>query len=269
MTLRQIHYQLVSRQGRENTYRAYKNLSPILVDARRRGDIRWEQIEDRLRRPRGVNMWRDAANFARIVPGSYRRDVWATQPRYVECWVEKDALSGVFSQTLAPYGVAFHVGRGYDGWSSIYNAAEVYQGRGRRAAARDILILYFGDLDPSGEDMPRSLQERLADRGVYPAIRVVSLTPADVSRYQLAENFTPPKEKDSRTPGYEARHGYAPGEAKCWELDALPQPVLRARLVEAVESALDIDALRMVWEREAVEREAIQRALAPIIAQDA
>jgi hypothetical protein len=262
MTLRQIHYQLVSRQGRENTYRAYKTLSPLLVDARRRGEVGWEQIEGRLRRPREVNMWEDAGDFARWMPGQYRRDVWATQPRYVECWVEKDALSGVFSRTLAPYGMAFHVGRGYDGWSSVYNAAEVYKDRSDRRDAHDILVLYFGDMDPSGEDMPRSLRERLADRGVRPDIRVVSLTEADVSTYHLAQNFTPPKETDRRTPGYLARHN---GVRKCWELDALPQPILRTRLIEAVEGVLDMDALRVTWAREARERAAIARVLAPLI----
>ena len=34
-----------------------------------------------------------------------QRDVWPTQPAYVEVWLEKDALSGIFEQELRPYGV--------------------------------------------------------------------------------------------------------------------------------------------------------------------
>ena len=36
----------------------------------------------------------------------------------------KDALSGIFEDALEPYGVTLDVGRGFDGWDSIRNAAE-------------------------------------------------------------------------------------------------------------------------------------------------
>ena len=42
--------------------------------------------------------------------------MWADQPRYCECWLEKDALSGIFEEVLEPYGVTLNVGRGFDGW---------------------------------------------------------------------------------------------------------------------------------------------------------
>jgi hypothetical protein len=32
---------------------------------------------------------------------------------YVEVWLEKDALSGIFEDVLRPYGVTLNVGRGY------------------------------------------------------------------------------------------------------------------------------------------------------------
>ena len=51
--------------------------------------------------------------------------------RYLEVWLEKDALSGIFEDVLRRYGVTLNVGRGYDGWDSIQNAA----GASRTASA--------------------------------------------------------------------------------------------------------------------------------------
>ena len=46
MTLRQVYYQLVSRQVVENNRSQYQALSKLLVTARREGEIPWEWIED-------------------------------------------------------------------------------------------------------------------------------------------------------------------------------------------------------------------------------
>src|SRR5438132_8528385 len=90
MTVRQVYYQLVSRQVIENNRSAYQAVSSLLVDARKENAIPWEWIEDRLRRPRSVSMWNGLADFMSTVCDSYRRNVWETQPSYVECWLEKD-----------------------------------------------------------------------------------------------------------------------------------------------------------------------------------
>ena len=114
MTVRQVYYQLVSRQVIENNRGQYQAVSNALVSARQEGVIAWEWIEDRLRRPREVAMWEDPAGFAQDVVHAYRRDVWATQPQLLETWLEKDALSGIFEDVLRRYGVTLNVGRGYD-----------------------------------------------------------------------------------------------------------------------------------------------------------
>jgi hypothetical protein len=62
-------------------------------------EIPWDWIEDRLRQPRAVSMWADLTDFAETARRAYRRDVWPSQSRYVECWLEKDALSGIFHNT--------------------------------------------------------------------------------------------------------------------------------------------------------------------------
>jgi hypothetical protein len=64
MTVRQVYYQLVSRQVIENNRSQYQAVSNALVDARKDGVIPWQWIEDRTRRPRGVQMWDDLMDFS-------------------------------------------------------------------------------------------------------------------------------------------------------------------------------------------------------------
>lgn len=248
MTVRQVYYQLVSRQVIENTRSQYQAMSNILVAMRKDGIIPWAWIEDRMRRPRSVSMWNDLAGFADTAVEAYRRNVWSTQPHLIECWLEKDALSGIVEDALEGYGVTLNVGRGYDGWDSIHNAAV------RFGDGDGVTVFYFGDLDPSGEDMVRSLRERLAFFDCHPEIIKCALTPEDVERYGLPPDFT--KATDTRRAKFVERHGDI-----SVELDALPISVLRDRVVSEVEARMDLDALAEVQATEAEERERLRIAL--------
>ncbi|HEY8666434.1 MAG TPA: hypothetical protein VIL86_07205 [Tepidisphaeraceae bacterium] len=248
MTVRQVYYQLVSRQGIKNNRGRYQAVSDALVAARREGIIPWDWIEDRLRQPRHVSMWDDLADFAEAAIQSYRRDVWATQPRRVEAWLEKDALSGIFQDVLNPYGVTLNVGRGYDGWASIQRAAE------RFGDGDSVDVLYFGDFDPSGEDMVRSLIFRLACLGSAPTIVKCALTADDIRRYNLPPD--PTKSTDNRAAKFIAEHG-----DNCVELDALPVDVLRRRLEETVRDRMDIEA----WEQVRALEQQDHRQLAGVL----
>ena len=248
MTVRQVYYQLVSRQVIENNRGQYQAVSNMLVDARKDGSIPWEWVEDRLRRPRTVSMWTDLPDFVNTVRRSYRRDVWPMQPAYLEVWLEKDALSGIFEAVLSGYGITLNVGRGYDGWDSIHNAAD------RFGDGDGMTVLYFGDFDPSGEDMARSLVERLAFFDCNPELIKCALTRDDVTRYNLPPDFT--KATDTRRAAFVAKHGDI-----SVELDALPAAVLRSRLVTEIENRLDLDALAEVKQLERADRRRLESIL--------
>jgi len=247
MTVRQVYYQLVSRLVIENKQSQYNAVCNLLRDARKEGVIPWEWVEDRLRRPRTVAMWEDLTDFAHVAR-QYRRDIWRTQPHYVEVWLEKDAVSGIFEDVLDRYGVTLNVGRGYDGWDSIHNAAERF-GNGAEST-----ILYFGDFDPSGEDMVRSLRERLGFFDCNPETVKCALTFEDVERYQLPPNFA--KASDTRRAAFVARWGDL-----AVELDALPADLLRGRLIREVEARLDLGALASLKALESAERERVVASL--------
>jgi len=242
-TVRQVYYRLVASQVIENTISQYKAVSGALVQARQEGLIPWEYIEDRLRRPRAVNMWEDLQDFLQDVKRAYRRDVWQEQGELLEVWLEKDALSGIFEDVLRPYGVTLNVGRGYDSWSSIREAAMRYEDWGG-----PVTVLYFGDFDPSGRDMVRSLGERLGFFGTCPEIEIMAILSDDIDKYDLPPAFT--KRTDTRRAGFVAKHG-----DRAVELDALPLPVLRERIESTVRDRLDLDALRLVWAQEKRDQE--------------
>lgn len=248
MTLRQLYYQLVAREIIENNMGQYKRLSKAIVAARQSGAIPWDWIEDRTRKPRPVPMWNDLADFGETVIGAYKRDVWSTQPRYIESWLEKDAISGIFADVLQKYGVTLNVGRGFDGWSSIKGAAD------RFGDGSETTVLYYGDFDPSGEDMVRSLRARLKYFGCDPEIVKCALTLDQIHEHELPPAI--PKTSDTRTPAFVEKYGDV-----SVELDSLPVDVLKAGLVREVESRMDLDALEAVREQEERDREKLVGAL--------
>lgn len=248
MTVRQAYYQLVSGQVIENSKSQYNSVSKALVEARKEGIIPWEWIEDRIRRPRMVQAWDGLGDFIETVRRAYRRNVWESQPRLVECWLEKDALSGIFEEILRHYGVTLNVGRGYDGWSSIRNAAKRYE------AWESVSVLYFGDFDPSGEDMVRSLRDRLEELGATPRIVKVSLTMEDIVRYRLPPD--PAKLTDTRAKDFIAKHGDI-----SVELDALPLGVLKTKIRQSIEESMDLEALAEVRATERQDIEVLGRLL--------
>ncbi len=111
MTLRQVHYRLVSRDDiiHPNTVSAYDTLSGWLRDDRLNGGVPWEWMEDRLRQATTWAMWDSPAEFLHSVRDRYHRNVWQDQTHYVEVWCEKDALSDIFSGVVSGYGVALNI----------------------------------------------------------------------------------------------------------------------------------------------------------------
>lgn len=249
MTVRQVFYQLVSWQVIKNTQSMYNQVSTLLVEMRQTGLIPWEWIEDRTRAPRQVSMWNGLPDFAETAYNAYRRNVWDDQDTLIEVWLEKDALSGILSQITNEYRVTLNVGRGYDGWSSIHEAGVRYIEWGK-----PVVILYFGDFDPSGVDMVRSLEERIRFFGASPEMIRCALTREDIDDFSLPPN--PTKITDSRRKAFVDEYGDI-----AVELDALPVNVLRARVRHAIEARIDLDAIERIKKQETEERNALYDAL--------
>jgi len=159
LTLRQLHYQLVTKNWTVNHDTAYKKLSSILDDCRYSGEVDWKGFEDRGRVPSIPYMVDDIADAFQDTINTYRIDRQKGQPNHVELWTEKDALSGILSRSTRKYGIYLVVNKGYTSSSAIYGAYERIVER--ILNGQSVTILYFGDHDPSGLDMIRDIRERL------------------------------------------------------------------------------------------------------------
>lgn len=159
LTLRQLHYQLVTRNWIVNHISAYQKLSGLLDDCRYGGLIDWKAIEDRGRVPYIPYWVKDVEHALQDSLDQYRVDRQKDQETHVELWTEKDALSGILRRSTEKYHIQLVVNKGYTSSSAIYGAYDrimnkIWEGK-------KITILYFGDHDPSGLDMVRDIKERL------------------------------------------------------------------------------------------------------------
>jgi len=241
MTLRQLYYQLVSRDIIPNQQREYNRLSRILTDARMTGLVDWDFIEDRIRRPQLPNEFAGIRDLVEVAVNSYRLGRWADQPNYVEVWTEKDALSGVLAPVTEEYHVSLLVDRGYISTTAVHEGARRFRDAAFRG--KECYLLYLGDHDPSGEDMFRDIKARLRNFHCTVNATKIALTMAQVTEYNPPPN--PAKMTDTRASKYVARHGN-----HSWELDALPPDALNELLKVNLDQLLDRHLYDAMIERE-------------------
>lgn len=261
MTLRQLFYQLVSKNIIENTQREYKNLGEFLSKARLAGLVDWAAIEDRMRQ---AVVWREFEDIQECVDEAAREFTlprWADQPVYLELWCEKDALSSVLEPVCDELFTTFMVNRGYTSSSAMYKTRDriKYKRVSEDGEVRDVHIIYLGDLDPSGEDMVRDIRDRFDLFGIKDVkITKLALNPSQVSKWKLPPN--PAKMTDSRAAGYIRKHG----TRKSYEVDAIPPKDLQKMVRRTIMNHMDMDLYQAVMDRETVLRNKLIKAVAKI-----
>ena len=205
LTLRQVFYQLVQALVIENNLHRYKSLSKILSEARTKGLIPWTWMEDRTRGILTYPCFTDKSLFLNneleyFLIG-YQRDLLQGQATRPEIWVEKDALAHIAYRVASTYTVPVAPARGFSSTSYLHEFRE----RVWTHAEQDqrTIILYFGDLDPSGwtmlPSMIRKLEAEFQLNGIIESERI-ALTPDQVSRYDLPTDPVAMKEKDPNRP---------------------------------------------------------------------
>lgn len=234
LTLRQLYYQLVSANVIENKEASYKNLGSLVSDARLAGLLDWDAIEDRVRQPVEWAQWAGPTDLIDQAIRQYRLPRWRGQTKYVELWVEKDALAGVLRPIASDYHVTLMVNRGYSSQSAMYEAANRFNENQRGEGST---LIYVGDHDPSGEDMVRDISDRLAMFRVDDLdVIKVALTMDQIKKHKLPPN--PAKMSDSRAEAYVAKHGRS-----SWEVDALPPEELARLIRKVLEAEVDREVM--------------------------
>lgn len=254
LTLRQVYYQLVAGGAIQNNLGEYSKLSRILTKARLDGYVSWEAIEDRTRVFLESGGWTDQGCFVEeelehFLAG-YRRDLLQSQAVALEVWVEKDALSRVCHKVAFPLCVPVIVARGFSSISYVHECRKRVESNARDG--KQTVILYFGDLDPSGWEMlPAMLETLRIEMGLGELVegKRCALNLEHVEAYGLPLNPDALKPTDTRAKKYMARFGDL-----AVELDALPPATLESLVRGAIEINLDLSKYEVERQRGEQER---------------
>jgi len=251
LTLRQLYYQLVSKNIISNSESEYKKIGRILKDARMAGIIDWDAIEDHVRVPNIPIQFDNLDELFDAAANSYHVNRWADQPYYVEVWCEKDALTSVLQPITTKYQVPLIIDRGYSSVTAMQKASvriiqQSYDNNCRRS-----YILYLGDHDPSGLDMERDIEDRLREFLCEPTIMRVALTTEQTEKYHLPPN--PAKITDPRAKWYFEEYGN-----QSWELDALEPSLLSSMVESEIRNLLDVAKYDKALESEKLDLEQLR-----------
>jgi hypothetical protein len=210
----------------------YKLLSAVTAKARKSGELPWDCFSDQGRPVLGnfEENYRSpeqfiqlGINFLKNAPQSYTVPRWHKQPQYVEVWIEKQALADTFISVLKDRQVKVAVNKGYASWSFLYDNCKRLQQINRKTS-KNINVIYFGDFDPSGEDMDRHMHQSFATFGLKDTVNFqrIAVTQEQIEKFNLPsvpdnQETLDKVKNDTRIDKFKEKHG----KLYIVELDAL------------------------------------------------
>ena len=252
-----MHYQLVSI-GMTNTLQHYKRVVSAMEVARWDGTIGFDVFSDRDREMVGFTPYHetnldDKVEEAQAQVGlwmnNYSKNKWENQPYYPTVLIEKKALEGVFVKPCREHKIALGACKGYPSLTFLHDLYKTMSYAER--AGKTPVIIYFGDYDPSGDDIPRAVVDNLAKFGLDVELRRIALNHEQVIEWNLPP--APVKLTDSRTANWDGL-----GQV---ELDAVRPEKLISLLNDAVAEIFDPKLYDELLEMEEEEREQFQNKL--------
>lgn len=233
LTLRQLYYQFIAADafpesrrnaaGTKNHQQNYKWLGDLVSKARVAGRIDWNHIEDRTRSVGGGDGgWDSPAQLVESNADIYHISRRDGQQQYIEVWVEKEALADVIRRPCRRWRVPYFACKGSPSTSEMHSAA--LRLRAQERDGLDCTVIYLGDHDPTGMDIPRDVQDRLALFRSGAEVKRIALNMDQI--LELDPPPSPAKLTDSRAQKYIEEYG-----DDSWELDAI-DPAALDRLVE-------------------------------------
>jgi len=241
MTLRRLFYLLVSERVIENKSKVYDSLSDRTAKARRKGEFPdLIDLTCALYKETGWNSPKEAIHAATTY---YTRPRAEGQPCQIYIGVEKNGLLPTLHGWFDEYGVnVFAIG----GYESVTFEQDV-----KRAIAKDgrpAVLLYGGDLDPSGIDIYRNF---LKYTGPWAHSERVAITWEQTEENDIPRN--PFAKNDSRNANFLKEYG-ALFQVEIDALDALAPGKMRQFYEDAFMRYWNMPAFEVVKEREEKER---------------
>ena len=249
MTVRQVFYQLVARGVIEKTEAQYQQtVIRLMTDMRIADELPFEWVIDESRRRRITQTFESISNALECTAKFYRRSALEAADDYLEIWCEKDALSGLLWEVTSHYDVPLMVSRGMPSLTFLHGTAQEIAHA--EESGKSTYIYQFGDWDPSGVLIPKSIEDRLEqmceELGCEPPyVERVALTKAHITEFNLP---TRPTKRDGN------RHANS-FEGESVELDALPPRILREMVREVIERHVSPRMLTGIRAAEESERE--------------
>ena len=257
-TLRAMHYRLYSLKVIPNTRSSYVSLSNNTARARESGILPIDCFSDDTRQVIGnfpsdfdyeepethVNR---VVNVLRDFPAYYKNRVsrWHNQPHHVEIWTEKKAMIRSFEYILKnreiliiPFGGYTSVTYHYDNCQRLKKIQDELK--------KKIHILYFGDVDPSGEDIQRDIEDKLKQYGVSNIdFKRIALTEDQITEFKLPEALDAKTleklNNDTRSNGFKSDHNGKLFQVEVDALTAYAEPQFEKIVRTAVDQYFDED----------------------------
>lgn len=251
ITVRQVYYQCVTQNFIKNSQEEYKKIVDRIRDGRLSGLLDWDAIEDRTRYQRGNVHWSSPRAIIRAAAEQYKINTRATQPYYIECWIEKDSLVSILEDCCIELDVPCFSCRGFVSATALHDAAERFKNSDKRN-----IILYAGDHDPSGLLIPEKVSEYLGMFGADVELKRIGITREQISELNLPP--FPAKEQDGNYKRYVERTGLK----SAWELDALPPEKLINIFSENINALTDFSELAKMKELERQDKTYFKKILA-------
>lgn len=237
LTLRSLHYKLVAA-GMTNDVNHYKKVINAMTDARWEGLVAFNAFVDNDRETLGTTDYattnpESSADYAKERIKSwatyYSKNRWENQPIYPEVFIEKKALQGVFENICSEWDIALSPCKGYPSLTFQWEIKRRFENAIKEG--KEPVILYFGDYDCSGEDIPRSIKDTLFRMGVDVEVKRIALMEEQVIEWNLPP--APTKSTDTRSANWDGL-----GQV---ELDAVDNSKIQSLLKEAIQGVFDQD----------------------------
>ena len=210
----------------EKTEQGYKQVQKRVVEMRRAGRLPYRWISDATRVGWHVPTFRDPAEFVRAQAQAYRFDMWGDADTLVEVWCESRSIAGMIRDECQRLAVSLYPCGGFASTSYAWDAAQGY------ADYSAVQIVYVGDFDSAGVLIDVALGRELRTHTSTPVtFERVAVNEAQIQQFDLPTK--PRKATDKRCPEL----------AQTVEAEAMPAPILRALVRDAVERHLMPDAL--------------------------
>jgi hypothetical protein len=258
LTLRGVHYKLVGL-GMPNTKPHYKRVVAAMIIARRKSVISYDKFSDFERQVIGKTDYDETDLDDAIETGKLQVKLWMTnhwknrwenQDVYLEVWVEKKTMIGIFQPVCKKMNVALCPCKGYPSLTFLNEAAERF--RVAEMQGKTPVMVYFGDHDPSGEDIPRSIKDNFSkDFDIDIKVDIYALSEKQCLDLNLPA--APVNPKDVRVNNFEGL-----GQI---ELDAVSPEMMADWCNDAITKYFDEDLHEVLEEQEAEERAIYREAL--------